>query len=82
MKLGKFLALVDFFIGRNWQFDDKLLREDSKLMNKTEIELYTTSLDGIDFKRYVYNTIHGMRLFVLNEKDETIPQARIHTKRY
>ncbi|KAF2888458.1 hypothetical protein ILUMI_17715, partial [Ignelater luminosus] len=65
---------------RNWKFDNELLKEDSKLMNRTEMELYSTSVEGIDFKRYVYNGIRAIRLFVFNEKDETISQARIHIK--
>lgn len=49
-------------------------------MNPREKKKYKVDGDGLDMVEYFTDCTHAARLYILNEPDDTIPQARRHMK--
>lgn len=49
-------------------------------MNERERKVYKIDGDDLDIEKYLVDSIHAARLYILNEPPETIPAARRHVK--
>ncbi|KAJ8707763.1 hypothetical protein PYW07_011440 [Mythimna separata] len=74
------LALM-YYITKQWTFDNKnlvLLR--SKILEGDRKDFYY-EMENVDQYQYFVNSVTGGRKYLLKEKDEDLPKARIHYKR-
>lgn len=79
-KLTKSFCLLEYYVNRQWEFSNVQALEARSLMNETERRIYQLERKDFNPENYVCNSIHGLRLYVLKEGDETLPTARRHIK--
>lgn len=79
-KISKAFGLLEYYTSNQWDFNNEQALEARKLMNETERNIYRVEVQNLDLEEYIYNSIHGARLYVLKEGDETLPTARRHMK--
>ncbi|XP_068621818.1 putative fatty acyl-CoA reductase CG8306 [Battus philenor] len=70
------LNRLEPFIFNEWRFHNPNTRELSKTLNKTDSELFSIDISGIDWIEY-FDIMHlGVRRFLNKEKVSTLPAAR------
>lgn len=79
-RIIKGYELLEHYANNLWVFKKANIDEIRNKMNPTEKELYRISKDGFDMDEYFYNVIHGARLYILKEMDDTLPAAKRHMK--
>jgi len=50
------------------------------MMNERERKDFKIDGNDLDIKRYLLDATHAARLYILNERPETLPAARRHIK--
>ncbi|KAJ3651065.1 hypothetical protein Zmor_017126 [Zophobas morio] len=73
-------ALCEYYVNRNWDFDNSKSMEAIELLNPREREIYKMDGRGGNFRDYFLNCIHSARLYLLKESDDQIPAAKMQMK--
>lgn len=74
--------MFEYYANNQWDFDNEESLRARNLLNPREKKLYKVDGDGLDMVDYFTNCTHAARLYILNETDDTIPQAKRHMKMY
>lgn len=75
-KIEKFSVVIAYFALQEWTFSDKNIQSLSKEMCEADQTIFDINIGGLDWGEYFYNYIRGVRVFLLKDPVETIPDAR------
>lgn len=74
-------ALIHY-IENDWLFNNCRFLDMRKQLLTQDKKDFNYSVEEIDIVGFFKSAVLGSRRYLLNEPDETIPQAQIHYKRY
>lgn len=78
-KINKFGEVISYFAMREWNFKNNNTQMLWRKMKPTDRELFDFNLSTLDWDAYSSTYIRGIRLYLLKDPMETIPQG--HVKR-
>lgn len=80
-RISQGLEVLQYYTTKNWTFrNEKFLRMKENMSAKDQ-EMFYFSVEDIDWNSYLGNYILGARHFLLKEKPETLPKARVLLRR-
>ncbi|KAJ8706363.1 hypothetical protein PYW08_010989 [Mythimna loreyi] len=74
------LALM-YYITKQWTFDNKNMVHLRSTIREDDHKHFYYEMENVDQYQYFLNSIKGGRKFLLKEKDEDLPKARVHYRR-
>lgn len=80
-KLHKFTDVLSYFSLQSWTFHDKNTRSLISKLSKLDQSLFNIDLAMLNWDKYFKSHYIGIRVHVLKDPLETIPEARTHMKK-
>ncbi|XP_034946728.1 fatty acyl-CoA reductase wat-like [Chelonus insularis] len=78
-KIHKFMHVISYFAMQQWKFrNDNVLKLWDKL-SPVDKELYQFNVSNLEWNKYFWDYIRGLRIFIIKDPLETIPEGK---KRY
>lgn len=74
-KIHKLSNVLAYFSTRNWSIPNNNLQRVWSNLSEKERKIFNYDLDNLDWKRYFRNHVFGIRLYIIKDKEETIPFA-------
>jgi Male sterility protein. len=74
--------VISYFSTRDWKITNKNVQELWQKMDEDDRKLFDFNIDGLDWDKYFYTYVRGIRLYLLKDDMSTIPQATARYKRY
>jgi fatty acyl-CoA reductase len=81
-KINKFCDVISYFSTRDWKFTNKNVQELWQKLDEDDRKLFDFNLDELDWDKYFYTYVRGIRLYLLKDDVSTLPQAIARYKRY
>ncbi|XP_018574326.1 fatty acyl-CoA reductase wat-like [Anoplophora glabripennis] len=81
MKLHKFADVLSYFGNREWTYKSNNVRKLLDKMSDKDREIFFADLRQVDWNEFLKTYFYGIRLYVLNDPKETIPEAKIKWRR-
>ncbi|XP_022128112.2 fatty acyl-CoA reductase wat [Pieris rapae] len=78
-KIEKFSRVIGYFSCRSWKFSNQNVQSLYKELCDADKDIYDFNIAQLDWKMYFYNQVRGIRLYLLKDPMETVPQG---LKRY
>lgn len=75
-KIHKFTDIVSYFTVKHWQFSNLQVQKMWKNLNSKEQELFPFNIADLSWESVVGSMIPGMRMYLLHDPLETLPEAR------
>jgi fatty acyl-CoA reductase len=72
--------VFEYYTNKQWHFRNEHADVIRKMMNERERKDFKIDGNDLDIKRYLLDATHAARLYILNERPETLPAARRHIK--
>ncbi|XP_037902545.1 putative fatty acyl-CoA reductase CG5065 [Hermetia illucens] len=79
-RIQKGFEVFEYYANNQWDFDNSSVLELRRMMNDTERHKYIIEKIDVDLVEYFEACTLCARRYILNEPDDTIPQARKHMK--
>jgi fatty acyl-CoA reductase len=70
--------VFEYYTNKQWDFKNENVVEIRKRINSKEKKIFKIDGEGLDIDKYIVDCIYAARLYILNEKPETLPAARRH----
>lgn len=81
-KIHKFMDVLNYFTTQEWTFkNDNVNGLASKLSSKDR-KLFNMNMKDVVWDAYFQNYMRGIRLYLIKDPIDTLPQARIKWQRY
>jgi len=74
-KINKFCYVISYFSTRDWKFTDGNVQELWQKLDEDDRKLFDFNLDELDWEKYFYTYVRGIRLYLLKDDMSTLPQA-------
>jgi fatty acyl-CoA reductase len=81
-KINKFCDVLSYFSTREWKFTNKNVQELWQKLGEDDQKLFDFNIEDLDWDKYFYTYVRGIRLYLLKDDVSTIPQAIARYKRY
>lgn len=81
-KIYNATEFIQFFLDHKWHFKSVNCKIIRNKMSAADNILFNTETDTIDGGKMLENVAIGTRQFCLKEPLESLPQARVHLKRF
>jgi fatty acyl-CoA reductase len=81
-KINRFCNVLSYFSTHEWKFTNNNIQELWKKLNEDDKKVFDFDIDGLDWDRYLYNYVRGIRIYLLKEDLSTVPQGLARQKRY
>jgi fatty acyl-CoA reductase len=81
-KINRFCDAISYFSSRKWKFTNTDVQGLWKKLNEDDKTLFDFDIGGLDWDKYFYNYVRGVRIYLMKEDPSTIPQGIIRQKRY
>ncbi|XP_005180106.1 fatty acyl-CoA reductase wat [Musca domestica] len=75
-KIHKQCNLLRYFLQNNFTFDTTNTQNLWKIMTVDDRRIYNFDMVALDWSKYFYNSLFGLRRFLAKEDPSTIPQAK------
>ena len=73
--------MISYFSTRDWKFTNKNIQEIWQKLHEDDRKLFDFNIDELDWDKYFYTYVKGIRLYLLKHDVSTIPQAIARYKR-
>lgn len=80
-KIDKFCLVISYFALRQWDFGNENTQALWKRLNATDKELFDFDMAALDWETYYYTYVRGIRLYLLKDPLDTIPQGEVKLRR-
>ncbi|XP_050422287.1 fatty acyl-CoA reductase wat-like isoform X2 [Adelges cooleyi] len=80
-KLHKFVGVIEYFSLRSWTFYDSNTKGLIKAMSDQDKILFNFDISKLDWKEYFKNHVRGIRLYILKDPLDTIPEGEKHYRK-
>lgn len=74
-KIEKFSRVIGYFACRSWKFSNENARNLFTELCDADKQIFDFNLAGLDWDSYFYNEIRGVRVYLLKDPLETVPQG-------
>uniref|UniRef100_A0A0A9WBX3 Fatty acyl-CoA reductase n=2 Tax=Lygus hesperus TaxID=30085 RepID=A0A0A9WBX3_LYGHE len=81
-KVDKYGEVLAFFSTRDWQFTNQNVRALLERVPPKDREEFTFDISQLDWDKFFYNYIRGLRVYLLKDGWETLPRAQIKWRRF
>lgn len=81
-KISVGLKVLQYYTTKNWIFKNDKLKSLREKLNPEDSKTFNFDMRDVDWTKYIQNYILGARHYLLKEKPETLPAARIFLRRY
>lgn len=76
-KINKFADVISYFSSRQWKFRNDNTQSLWKSLPATDREQFEFNMADLNWDEYFYSYVRGMRVYLLKDPLETVPQGRI-----
>jgi fatty acyl-CoA reductase len=73
--------VISYFCTRNWNFTNKNVQALWEKLDEDDRKLFDFDLEGLDWDKYFYNYVRGVRIYLLKDELTTVPRALAKYKR-
>nr|XP_031827412.1 fatty acyl-CoA reductase 1-like [Nomia melanderi] len=80
-KIHKAMDALQFFLGRQWIFENENVVKLWKKLNSVDQKTFNFNMENLDWEIYFYHYIRGVRFYILKDTFDTIKEARIKLTR-
>lgn len=81
-KINKFSDVIAYFGTRSWDFKNNNVQTLWRSLDPKDKELFFFDISQLDWDKYFYSYIRGVRLYLVKEDPSTIPQGLKKLRRY
>jgi fatty acyl-CoA reductase len=81
-KINKFINVISYFGTREWKFTNKNVQGLWEKLDEEDKKLFDFDIGGLNWDKYFYNYVRGVRIYVLKDDLSTVPRAQAKLKRY
>lgn len=81
-KIHKFTDVLSHFSITEWKITNERLNELTSKLTTEDRKLFLCDMKELVWDTYFQNYLRGIRIYILKDPIETIPQARIRWQRY
>ncbi|XP_050678153.1 fatty acyl-CoA reductase wat-like [Leptidea sinapis] len=74
-KIQKFSGVIGYFALRQWKFYNNNMQSLYKEMGVADKTIFKCSMAGFDWSHYFYNHVRGIRVYLLKDPLDTVPQG-------
>jgi fatty acyl-CoA reductase len=74
--------VISYFSTRDWKFTNKNVQELWRKLDEDDRKLFDFNIEDLDWDKYFYTYVRGVRQYLLKDEMSTIPQATARYKRY
>ena len=74
--------MISYFSTKQWKFIDSNTRGLCEKLSSKDAELFDFDLAKLDWKEYFYHHIRGLRVYLLNDKLDTIEEGLAKRRRW
>lgn len=75
-KVSTGLKVLQYYTTKIWVFKNDKLENLPQKLSPRDRERFDLTVDQINWEKYLHDMIMGVRVYLLKESPETIPQAR------
>ncbi|XP_055706865.1 putative fatty acyl-CoA reductase CG5065 [Phlebotomus papatasi] len=79
-RILKGFQVFEYYANNQWDFDNSNVQYLRTVINSREKAMYKIDAEDLDMMAYFENCIKAARIYILNEKEETLPAARRHMR--
>lgn len=80
-KISGGLSLLQYYTTKTWEFKNERFCQLNSKLNATDQETFDICQEQINWEQYIRTYIYGMRTFMLNETEDSLPKAKILLRR-
>jgi hypothetical protein len=80
-KINRFIQALSYFVTRDWNFTNKNVQALWEKLDEDDRKLFDFDLEGLDWDKYFYNYVRGVRMYLLKDELATVPRAVVKYKR-
>lgn len=80
-KIHKFSEVISYFSTKEWKFIDSNTRNLCNKLSDKDKELFDFDLSKLDWKEYFYHHIRGLRVYLVQDKLDTVEEALMKRRR-
>jgi fatty acyl-CoA reductase len=81
-KINRFSDVLSYFSTREWKFTNNNVQELWEKLNEDDKKLFNFNIDKLDWDKYFYSYVRGLRIYLLKDDLSTVPQGLARQKRY
>jgi fatty acyl-CoA reductase len=81
-KIHKFSNVISYFGTHEWKITNKNVQALWEKLDEDDRKLFDFDIGGLDWEKYFYHYVRGVRIFVLKDELSTVPRALAKYKRY
>mgnify|MGYP005984261047 FL=1 len=76
------MTRLSHFGNREWTFSNKNVKEMWGQMNETDRNLFNFDIGSVQWVYYLRNYFKGLKVHLMKENLETLPEAKTRLKKY
>lgn len=80
-KIHKYTNVISYFSTQNWTFQVDNMHRLCDRMSPQDKELFFCDLKKLNWSEFFINYCKGIRLYIIKDPDDTIPEARVRFTR-
>ncbi|KAG7201486.1 hypothetical protein KM043_004245 [Ampulex compressa] len=80
-KVHKFTKVISYFCTRQWTFRNDNVQAMWLRLSKGDQQIFRFSMRGFDWTSYFTTYLRGIRIYLMNDDLETLPESKIRWKR-
>lgn len=80
-KIHRFMDVLDDFTTKEWQFTNHQVHGLINKLDKRDKKLFFMDIRDVDWDSYFQNYVKGIRVYLIKDPLDTLPQARVKWQR-
>lgn len=80
-KIDKFSLVLAYFAQRSWNFGNHNVQQLWTSLNPDDKKTFNFDMKQLDWDKFFYNYIRGLRVYLLKDDMSTLPQAMVRWRR-
>lgn len=81
-KIQKFMQVIAYFARQNWNYSNKNTQDLWLSLNEKDQKAFPFSMKMVDWRKHCLASVCGLRVFLLKEGWDNLPEARKRCWRY
>ncbi|XP_054271942.1 fatty acyl-CoA reductase wat-like [Macrosteles quadrilineatus] len=81
-KIDKFTMVLAYFAHRSWDFSNNNVQAMWKSLSPSDQKTFNFDMKQLDWDKFFYNYIRGLRVYLLKDDMSTLPQAMVRWRRF
>ncbi|CAH1395740.1 unnamed protein product [Nezara viridula] len=81
-KVDKYSEVISYFSIRSWTFTNENIKALWKSLPDKDKQTFNFDIESLDWNKFFYTYIRGLRVYLLKDEMDTIPKATIRWRRF